>query len=401
MEKSNYLRGFIKKFNFCIYYLTGFIIFFSSAYADNWSVKGQIHQDFYYDDNVIMRENPESSFVYDLTPTLSLSHKTQVSDITAFATYGVQKYIDIPEFDRTNQRYRINGSYLFDRASVGLQTSYSLTPTRNTASLDSGNFSVNSEKETFYISPNFAYQLSERDNFSIQGNYTDASYSTIEFNDYDTYGGNIAWERAWSERLTNTIDFFYSKFTSSSNEGGQLAANYDSYGSNISASYLYSETWTLNGAVGVRYTETEIEALNSKEDNVGFLMNFAIIYSGENLTGELSALRNLNPTAQGRLNEQTRFGLSLDYKLSERLNVSFKGFYQENESVNSIGGNNDWTNYSLSPAVKWKLTPELFVSASYRFRNQIRDIGSSEEDADSNQYMFTIGYRWKGLNISR
>ena len=224
------------------------------ANAAEWSVDANINQDISYDDNVTMREEEEGSFIYNLTPVVNFSHKTDVSEISANASYGFQHFFDIEALDfRERQRYGVEGEYsLTERMTWGLSADYSIAPGRDSAEEDSGIFGDSTDRTAYSILPSISYKLSEQDNLMLFGGYTDTSYSDPEFdfdrpsefennqlpnkeskdpngdfidlvssrasssiqNDYENIHIGFEWSRLWSERFSSSLRTSYSRYES-------------------------------------------------------------------------------------------------------------------------------------------------------------------------------------------
>ncbi len=377
----------------------------SQVKSDEWKVDADVHQDISYDDNVTMRENAESSGIYRISPTVTLSHKTQVSEVSASATFGLQRFFDLPELDREDQTYGLAGKYATKNTFWNVTSYYSLTPSRDTAELQSGDFGTDSEMATFYLAPSFTYLLTDRDRLRLSYQYNNTAYSTNNFSDFEDNRINLSWSRVWTERLSTGFDVFYSNYDASNT--GRLNANHtisDSFGLNISSSYLLSEKWKLNGKIGGRYTLSEVTphgGLSTEKGSLGFLIDSGIVYTGESLLAKLNIKQSLVPTAQGQLDEQSRFSLGLQYNLSDRLFLVLDTSYQTSESVDE-SSSTDRTNYNFSPSINWKLSPDWTLSTDYRFRYQKRAFGSNfDESANSNLYMLSVNYDWQGMSIAR
>ncbi|MCK5830869.1 MAG: outer membrane beta-barrel protein [Methylococcales bacterium] len=381
----------------------------SPLQAGEWHVKGNIFQSFSYDDNVIMRENPEASTIYALTPTLKVSHQTDVSEITANASYGIQRYFDKTEFNRENQNYGISGRYSTENIEWAGVASYSLAPARDTAEQESGDFSTDSDRETFFVSPSVSFQLSELDRLTFLAHYTNTSYSTDELDnvessttdslsDYVDKGLNLSWSRQFSELYTGSISIFYSNYKSSDyNREPTNQKESDSGGANISLTYFLSEKWEIFGTVGGRVTNTKRFNGGSKTSS-GYLIDSGVNYKGEVLFAEFNVKQSLEPSSQGSLNDQFRISFDLEYKITERFSASLLNSYQESESVDS---SDKRRNYTFNPSLSWKITPDWTLSGSYRYRYQKRPIDGLEETANSNLYMLSVNYIWQGLSVAR
>jgi long-subunit fatty acid transport protein len=223
------------------------------ANAAEWSVDANINQDISYDDNVTMREEGEESFIYTLTPVVNFAHKTEVSEISANASYGFQNFFDTSLGFRERQRYGVEGEYsLTERMTWGLSADYSVTPSRDAAQEDSGIFDDDTDRTAYSILPSISYKLTEQDNLMLFGGYTDASYTepTFDFkkeekftkeqlpndeskdpeadflndvssrvssgiqSDYTNVYVGFEWSRSWSERFTTSLRSSYSHFES-------------------------------------------------------------------------------------------------------------------------------------------------------------------------------------------
>ena len=225
--------------------------------AAEWSVDANINQDISYDDNVTMREEEEGSFIYNLTPVVNFAHKTEVSEISANASYGFQHFFDIPALGfRERQRYGIMGEYsLTERMTWGLSADYSIAPGRDSAQEDSGIFDDSTDRTAFSILPSISYKLTERDSLMLFGGYTDTSYSEPKFDfkeasefkndqlpneeskdpnrdfedlvssvisgavpsDYENLHVGFEWSRSWSERFSSSLHTSYSRYESERN----------------------------------------------------------------------------------------------------------------------------------------------------------------------------------------
>ena len=372
----------------------------SIALAAEWGMDAAVSQDLSYDDNVGMSEEAEGSFSYKLSPNLTFFRKTEISEIHAGINYGIQRYLSLKELNSHSQQYSLGGSYVTERMRSGFNFLFSISPSRDSAEEDSGDFSSTGSRLTYSIAPSFSYQLTKLDSLSFSPNYSKTTYTSSGFSNNTNTGFSFAWSHRWSERLTNSMDVFYSKFDSS---GASQDSSSQSYGVNVLGSYDWSETWQLSASLGFRRTQSKDSILNAgvvKSHSMGFLSNLAVHYKGESYGGEASWGRSLVPSAQGNLNEQDRLTLDMYYTFTQRLSSSFSASYQRSQSIAS--GSNEMAireNIMFSPTLNWAITPEWKLSMSYRYQLQSRE--HREIVTDSNASMLNINYNWQGLSISR
>lgn len=383
-------------------------VYCSTVEAAEWKIDSTINQSLSYDDNFQMTEEPVGSLIYQLTPTLNFDRNTDFWDIETDVSYGLQTYSDKTAIDQNPQRYGLITEYRAERSTLGLAANYSITPTRNTATAYSGNFTSNATSENWSVSPNYSFKLSELDSLISSASYSQSTYSTDEFNDNENQSINLGWQRQWSERGHYSISVFYSSFKSTGQTG--VNSDSDSYGINLSANYSLSELWQLSGTVGGRMTDSTTETqvftgqiVTDQNTSEGFLADLSAIYTGEKLSSSFSFSRSLIPSAQGQLTEQTSINLRLSYQLSEQLSANLGGSYQQTDSVNNNdsinntdNGLNNRTNISLSTGLDWKLAQDWVLSGSYLRRSQ-----ETTYTADANLFMLTLNYNWPGFSLSR
>lgn len=403
------------------------ILFPSVLQAAEWSLKGSLDQSLGYDDNVRMLSKDSlfpgsrGSFKYRIIPVLTFLHKTEVSEIQADASYGTQIYTDIPQFDQDIQNYSLSGLYKTARFDWGLSTNLSVTPARNTAALNSGDFNTNSDRTSWSVSPSVSYKIDELNSIILSPSYSETSFTSsgssptnsTNFRNNTSTNIGLAWQRLWNERYTSNVNFFYSNFSSPRTTAiGE--STFDSVGINFSNTYVWSQNWNIDGTVGARHTQSTIGTVSN--GSFGFLANVGINYTGESFSSGISFNRSLTPSNQGQLQEQTGASLHFRYKIAERLSAGLTTSYTQSTSVNEPGlvnGINQLStrkreNIVVEPSVSWSLSPDWTLAGSYRYRTQ--QGGLTGEDnitndvngvAESNLFILSINYNWQGLKLSR
>jgi hypothetical protein len=389
----------------------------SVVHGAEWSINTAVKQDLSYDDNVFMTEDKEGSMAYKIIPVLNFLHKTDVSEVKAYASYGTQYYEGVAGLNQDLQDYGVNGNYSTERATWVLASNFNVAPARNTAVQDSGIFASTAQKTSWSIAPSFSYKLTELDSLQLSPSYSETTYSTNEFSSNKNQNINLGWQRQWTKRYINVISVFYlhNEFGNSNQITGRnqvrinpgISGNggtYDSYGVNFSNKYLWSEKWELNGVIGVQQTASETSSfigLVQKSSSVGFLTDSNISYKGENLSAQLFLQRSLVPSSQGQLQDLSSVGLNINYKITERIWADFSSGYQLSkfEATSTRARNNtSRQNINLNPSINWNITRDWTLSGSYRYRIQLSE---NQDAVDSNLFMLSVNYNWQGLSFSR
>jgi hypothetical protein len=401
-----------------------------------WSLKGIVDQTLSYDDNVLMQVNPQGSFKYMIIPVVTFQHKTNVSEIYANALYGTQIFTDIEGLDQDIQNYGLGGLYKTERFDWGLSSSFSITPSRNTAVQNSGVFNNNSDSTTWSVSPSVGYKIDAVNSLILSSSYSETTFSSSNstpsnpsvvnsgFSNNNTINVNLGWERLWTDRYKSAVSLFYNNFESQQpppNNGNSVApSSFDTVGINFSNDYAWSKNLNLMATVGGRHTESSNSAGGSgssgNNSSIGFLADVGANYTGKQFSAGLHFNRSLTPSNLGQLQEQTGVDLNFNYRILENLSASFTASYQESSFVNSSASVNSTDsststrkNIVFQPSINWQMAPEWSLGGSYRYRFQDGLVDTTTTtntevingQADSNLFMVFVNYNWQGLKISR
>jgi len=389
----------------------------SNIQAAEWTLDGRINQDMAYDDNIRMQNGADkrSSFIYEFLPQLNAGYRSGATQLTANVGYGVEVYSNKLETVRQKVNANVAGNYQTQSVNYGLNVSYNLQPARNVAADDTGNFNSNSARTSWSISPTIAYTLTEQDTLNASVQYSQSLYSKDDnatvsdsLADNDNIGFNLGLGHRWSEQYTTTLSgavFFYKS------DGDVRKTNNKSYSLTLGNSYQFNERWNVYLDAGYRYTDSEntIAGFAFNNTSQGFLINTALNYKGEVISSGLSFNQSMNPGGNGELNEQSKVALDFSYRLTETLTAQASTQYQKTKSVSTFIATNDRSNITANVALNWKVSPFVFLNASYSYRKQIADrneildqlVNGGGNNADSNRIMLTLGYNWQGLSLSR
>jgi hypothetical protein len=414
------------------------------CHAAEWTLKGWLDQSLSYDDNVFLNPDGQStdprnsqqgrqgSFQYKITPVLSFLHQTDISDVEGSASYGTQVYTDVEGLDFDVQRYSLRGAYKTELIDWGLAGNYSIIPTRNTAVLDSGVYNVNIQNSTWSLAPTITFKIDEVNSLKLAATYSESTFDrpgnarnnnqSSFFNDNTNANVDIAWQRLWTERYSTAISWFYNTVdygpqqpSNDGNSNANNASSFESTGLNFTNNYMLSEKWKLDGTIGFRQTDSQSNIAQANSSSTGFLANIGVNYTDERYSGGLNFSRSLVPSTFGQLQEQTSFGLNYNYKITERLSAGLSASYQESTFVIEGGsqvGNDSQTrkNIFINPTVHWQLAQDWSLTGSYRYRSQTGFLQGNpnqptaqliDQTADSNLFLLSINYNWKGLKMSR
>jgi predicted porin len=372
--------------------LSGLTVSFSS-FSAQWSVKPIFNPSIEYDDNIsLSTSNKEDSFKFVVRPTIVGAYETETALLSLTTGYSIERYTSNTRDTEDNPFFQLNSSKSFERSSLGIDYSFSEASSRDTAALDTGNFSSRSVITTHTFSPFYSYSLSEIDSVSVNFSYIQREYSTDEFRDNETKSIATSWQRQFSERLIGYTSFSYSNYQSG--ESVNSTEN-DNYNLSVGVSYDLSEKWSLNGNVGVRYldSKTGIDSQSTSGSSFDLTAN----YQSELGRLSISALRRISPSSSGDVNEQDIYNVDWSSDLTERLSAGISSRYIETTSATE-NSNIKRENFNISPNLSWKLSPKATIELSYRYRQQKR---TEQETAKGNSMSLTLSYDFQGYRLSR
>ena len=369
----------------------------SVAHSAEWSLTSKLDPAVKYDDNVFMSENEQGSIQYSISPTLTARRMTDNNKISLAGGYNVKRYTSISRLNRQDPFIRLNSSLQTERSGYDLGASYMQSSSRTSAAEDNGDFTTESTVTTKTISPSYRYQLTERDSFSVGGNYSKRVYSTTNFSDNTTKSVNSGWQHQFSERLSGGPSFSVTKYES---DGLTSSTDYYNYNLDINVTYELSEIWRLNGQVGIRKLNSESNSLGivSNSSSSGSSFNFEANRQSELGSFSAGLSRSLSPSSSGDVNEQDRINFNWSKKITELLSTSLAATYLESTSASNIGMNKrKYLNFS--PSIKWQFERNFGLNFTYNYRKQKQSSVSST--VSGNSLMMTLIYNWDGIYLSR
>lgn len=193
---------------------------------------------------------------------------------------------------------------------------------------DVGLFGLRNRRRLARLSSDGSLGVSVRDSltFSAYGELT--RYRDLPlFGDYEAYGASLGYTRRMSDRLTLGVRASASKFD-------YRQENSDSrvFPLEVTASARLSPIWTVDGALGVTFIDSDAAHSTSSTSVSG---NVNACRRGELSTMCLQASRQVSATGLVGSQYVTTAGLSWSRRLGERENVSL------NASYSNVGGNDE------------------------------------------------------------
>lgn len=371
------------------------------VHSAEWSVTGSINPSTQYNDNLLLSEEETSSFQNSVSPTAVFTREQDDNNASLSLGYVIDRFTSLSYLDAQRPFIRFNSGVQNDRSSWGLAASYVENSSRNLAAGDTGNFTTESTVSTETISPSYSYKLTERDNLSVSGSYTQRTFSTADFSDNEVLSINTAWKHQFTERFNGGLNISVSNFQATSLTGSETITDDDSYNVSGSINYDYSEIWKIGGKVGMRMLnsqQTNNFGLTETNSSSGLALDINAIRNTELDTMSFAVSRNLVPSSVGEVNEVDRISFSWSRQLTETMSASLSSNYLQTTSA--INENREKReNLDFSPAINWQFARNLGINLAYSYRQQKQSVLNT--DISSNSLSLSLNYNWDGLRASR
>lgn len=402
--------------------------------AAEWSVEPSIRLSEEYNDNIRFTTSPHPGVWQSrLSPSLSLSSKNEVSEISGSAQLNIIQFAGDPQVEnRNDQVFSLLTRFQSERNTWAMSASYKQDSTadeRNTTGV-AQNFA---QRSSLSLSPSWTRTLTERSSLTLSYSYQEVKYDAhINSNDYTSQQVSGALQYQLSERDTVTVSTNYSvvAYSPISNlliNGSILSISPPILSLGGGTDTLVNESGTSNVQVGVshQFSETLRGSLSlgrrSTVSSAGHTCPSCVTgagapiptftnetsNSGSSFSGTLEksfdaakvsgfASRDVNASGSG-LVETDKYGVSLSRSLTEKLTGSFDAATYRTKNIGSTAPGSRY--YTFEPKLNWRFTEWWTLDAGYRHARSESDTVTNATTA--NVVYLNLAYNWPKMAISR
>jgi len=302
---------------------------------------------------------------------------------------------------------RVDAAYrLTELDFVDLQGTYDRTTSQTSELTTTGNIQGNVPLNTYTLRPSWTHQLTERASVSLGYAYTSARYqqnstNLINYNQQEIRAslGYRLTERATFDGSLTTV--FYNPRKSGSVEPGAAssstnAQSYTGYAATLGLSYAISETLAARVFVGPEQIKSESNDGQTGGQGTSMSATYGISLSRQFERSELDLALESGavPTGGGQPLSQNKLTVSYSYALTPMLRITIPASFYRNETLDL--GDTSTTGQRIfletEPRLSWRLSPDLYLRASYRY--QYQRYQQSGETADSHAVFLSLSYVW-------
>ncbi len=349
-----------------------------ASLAAGWVADFSFDADAAYDDNFLMNDAEQETWVYSLKPEASLIYLTPVIRSELEARLALKRYSEFDQFDSEDPAFKWKNSYKKERSTWSLDFGYSENSQRDAAEQDTGQFDSNTLVETIFVDPSVVFRVTEKDDLGISFGYTERDYDADDFSDNENETAGLNWQHKVDEVLSTTANISVSQYTA---DRPNISTNETDY-EKITAGFIYnySASMSINGSAGYFQSDSQKRIFSGPviiivdAENTGVLLNLGMNYSQEKNDWSFNLSRNLYPSSQGDVEERDSVGVGFEHRFTARsssgINVSW---YNTNSQVE------DRESINITPYYHYRITEKLKLQTSYVFRSFDRQIDGQVE----------------------
>ncbi|MEQ1619920.1 MAG: hypothetical protein ABL919_00845 [Methylococcales bacterium] len=374
-----------------------------------------------YDTNLYMRRRPfQNNWISTLSPGINFGLRHENGQLNSNFTWNQLLYNNQSELDIDEQLFGINYQHQHnERLQWGANGSYNSQSSLNTEESGSGLLFTQVMRKQLSIAPTVSYSLDELSSVALDYSYDKATYEKNQniffLSDYDYHQATGTYNYIYSE--LDRLNFSLSSSLYKTPVQNQRTFNHVAQAgwqhtfdkqitTYISAGLNYSQIeTTLPQLPFIGFTSTgqpvyfdnELNQLTLqqryavvKSNNFGQVYRASIQKTFERGSVSLIGSQNQTPTSQG-LQTRSEIAFSNSISLNERWTAAINASYSSSEITGQTNSQFNRTNYSISPSINWKWTPEINLGLSYRFRQQ--EYQSSPEPSLGNVVQLQFNYQ--------
>ena len=267
--------------------------------AAGWVADFSFDADATYDDNFLMNNAEQESWIYSIKPEATMTYVSPVVKSELDARLAVKRYSEFDQFDSEDPAFNWRNSFKRQRSTWSLDFGYSENSQRDFAEDDIGQFDSNTIVETVYANPGAVFRVTEKDDLGISFSYTERDYSADDFSDNDNQTVNLNWQHKLNQVFSTTVNISDSQY--SAERSGFNSSETDYEKATVGFIYDYSESTSISVSVGYFQSDSRrvifqpvILVVNT--DNTGLLVDLSVDYKQERNDWSLSLSRSLYPS---------------------------------------------------------------------------------------------------------
>lgn len=346
-----------------------FLVTCAPVSAYDWSNDYGANLTVGFDDNFRLDEDDEiDTTSTDLGVFADIQGATELSTIRLAIGANGTTYSESEIEDEISYNVSMDAARSGERLSSFVNVRFESEVTTESELLDTGFLEEDGTRDTISVSPGLLYQVNERNSVSAILGYRDVSYDTVSLTEYTDNSVTLSWSYQLDEMSSVATGVTHTVYDPDDDDDTETDSVFVSYERQT------SEATTYNYSVGF----TDVDQPDGSED--GSTYAFGVNHrTDERNSFTLGLSKSYEGSGDGEVRDEDRLNMQWNHGLSDRAQFTLSA-----EGVNT----DDRDFYSIQAGSNYQYSPEVSLSASYRYRE--RDEGA--EDADSNAVFFSLSY---------
>lgn len=375
----------------------------AGAQAAEWWLEPMVRGRTFYDDNFRLRtENEEAVWSVLVEPRIAGGRRIERAGISFDAGAQFRRYPGDSELDSNDQDVRLNTYYFSERNRFDLGLDVVRDTTLTSEIEETGLVQEQRRRTEVSLSPSWVRTLTERDSLQVSylGQSVQYDAAPTEFIDYQYHSLTGTWLRRLDEKNELNLSAFLSRY-----EADNDRATIDTVGVQGGIDHEFSQTLSGTLLAGVRRSDSEsllnlgLFQIRTEDESTGGLFLAGLEKTFERGSVEASLTRSITPGSFGAVYQSDRLLLNAQRPLDSRRRISVRVSALRYEAVQGSNASRDRTAFRVRPEFHWKLSRELWASASFQYRWQ--EFENADEAASSSRIEMTLEYRWPRVAWSR
>jgi len=372
----------------CVFLLPALFLFPGETTAGETSFVPSIDVTAEYDDNIYYtRENEESDYKASVKPGFELAYKSELFNVRSRGYVDFLRFLDNTNLNRENYYGMIDaGVNVTERLDLKGNFSFINDTTLDSQLYETGIVTTRTDRKRYDAGGDLTYRVTERSSAGIGYNHQAVRYGSDLYVDYDHDSAALIFSRLFNNGLDRfTVKPYFGYWRSD-------LSSVHNYGLSLGLLHTFTETFTLEGSVGVRHTETErnyrkgeiafdpdtgtfrlVEKDEERKDrDWGGTVNIQVkktwtrsslaVGYGHELTYTTSD-GNAEPV------EVDRIFCRIGHEITPRFRAGFEGSYYMSESESEFG-DEDTRYLTLTPSLEYDIARYFSIRLAYRYSRE-------------------------------
>jgi hypothetical protein len=368
------------------------------ADAAEWSAAPSLSVKGLYNSNLLLFNGHNQVWGDWVTPDLKFKGSTESLWVEGGAKAEFVHYYGDQDRALTNLYFPLKASYRSDRNTFGFDGGFTRDNTLQGELQRTGLVLAFTQRSLLTAAPSWKFGITERLSWQSGYQFMNAEYENgtqLGLVNYQVQAGSTGMTYNLSERDQVQLT---GEYTLVSTPSIDQTSNY--YGAQGGGTHDFGRELIGTISGGIRFVNSTRGSLT--DHTTVWVYNGTLSKRFERTTIQIDVSRNINPSGFGRLLKTDRVSVSLSHNLTETLTASLSGglYFVGAVATQSSGGNFPQTKYAtINPAISWKFSQWWTFDVGYTYAE--RAVGSLNQWNFANSTFIMLTYGGPKWTMSR